>query len=140
MGCRDLATAVLNVCEKIRAQVFALAKRSGKSFDGLSIDDVEFSGGAIVVKKNPGLRVSIKEILQTLATGSIHEKSSDLLELLKHRGYSRNSQAAVFAEVQVDEDFGMVSVTRVVSAIGNAVFHATGKRVKSFPITPDKLL
>ena len=62
-------------------------------------------------------RLSIKEILQTLAAGSIHENSSDLLELLKHRGYSRNSQAAVFAEVQVDEDFGMVSVTRVVSAI-----------------------
>lgn len=227
----SVGTAVLNVCQKIRAQVFALAKRSGSPVDGLSIDDVEFSGGAIIARKDRSLHVSIKEILQTLATRSIHEKSSDLLELLKHRGYSRNSHAAVFAEVQVDEDFGMVSVTRVVSAIaagtilnpktarsqvlggvmwgismalheesmldnnlgrfmnhdfaeyhvpvhadtpeievifvkeedsiinplgvkglgeigiigvaaaiGNAVFHATGKRVRSFPISPDKLL
>ena len=39
------------------------------------------------------------------------------MDLLKNKGYSRNTHSAVFAEVEVDEDLGMVSVTRVVSAI-----------------------
>ena len=35
---------------------------------------------------------------------------------------------------------GEIGIIGVAAAIGNAVFHATGKRVRSFPITPDKLL
>jgi xanthine dehydrogenase YagR molybdenum-binding subunit len=34
---------------------------------------------------------------------------------------------------------GEIGVVGVSAAIANAVFHATGKRVRSFPITPDKL-
>ena len=153
------------------------------------------------------------------------------MEMLRQRGYSRNTHSAVFVEVKVDEELGMICVTRVVSAIAagnvlnpktarsqilggvmwgismamheesfldhqfgrfinhdyaeyhipvhadtpdievifvreqdeiinplgvkgigeignigvpaavaNAVFHATGKRVRDFPITPDKIL
>src|SRR5206468_65008 len=35
---------------------------------------------------------------------------------------------------------GEIGVVGVPAAIANAVFHATGKRVRSFPITLDKLL
>ena len=35
---------------------------------------------------------------------------------------------------------GEIGITGVAAAIANAVFHATGKRVRSLPITPDKLL
>ena len=35
---------------------------------------------------------------------------------------------------------GELGLTGVVAAIGNAVFHATGKRVRDLPITVDKLL
>ena len=34
-------------------------------------------------------------------------------------------------------ELGMVGIP---AAIANAVFHATGKRVRDFPITPDKLV
>jgi xanthine dehydrogenase YagR molybdenum-binding subunit len=33
-----------------------------------------------------------------------------------------------------------MAVTGVAAAIANAVYHATGKRVRDLPITPDKLL
>jgi xanthine dehydrogenase YagR molybdenum-binding subunit len=35
---------------------------------------------------------------------------------------------------------GEIGITGVAAAIANAVFHATGKRIRSLPITPDKLL
>ncbi|KYC42412.1 xanthine dehydrogenase [Scytonema hofmannii PCC 7110] len=35
---------------------------------------------------------------------------------------------------------GEIGITGVSSALGNAVYHATGKRIRDLPITPDKLL
>jgi xanthine dehydrogenase YagR molybdenum-binding subunit len=35
---------------------------------------------------------------------------------------------------------GEIPITGAVAAVANAVFHATGKRVRDLPITPDKLL
>jgi xanthine dehydrogenase YagR molybdenum-binding subunit len=35
---------------------------------------------------------------------------------------------------------GEIGITGVAAAIANAVFHATGRRVRDLPITPDKLL
>jgi xanthine dehydrogenase YagR molybdenum-binding subunit len=35
---------------------------------------------------------------------------------------------------------GEVSITGVAAAIANAVYHATGRRVRDLPITLDKLL
>lgn len=35
---------------------------------------------------------------------------------------------------------GEISVTGVAAAIANAIYNATGKRVRQFPITPDKIL
>ena len=35
---------------------------------------------------------------------------------------------------------GEITITGVAPAIANAIFHATGKRVRSLPVTPDKLL
>ena len=35
---------------------------------------------------------------------------------------------------------GEVAIVGVAAAIANAIFNATGKRVRSLPITPDKVL
>jgi xanthine dehydrogenase YagR molybdenum-binding subunit len=35
---------------------------------------------------------------------------------------------------------GEIGITGVSPAIANAVYHATGKRIRELPITPDKLI
>ncbi len=35
---------------------------------------------------------------------------------------------------------GEIGITGAAAAIGNAIYHATGKRVREFPITPDKIM
>jgi len=33
-----------------------------------------------------------------------------------------------------------IGITGSAAAVGNAIYHATGKRIREVPITPDKLL
>jgi xanthine dehydrogenase YagR molybdenum-binding subunit len=35
---------------------------------------------------------------------------------------------------------GEIGITGAAAAVANAIYHATGKRVRDFPITPDKLM
>ena len=35
---------------------------------------------------------------------------------------------------------GEIGITGIAAAIANAVYHATGKRIRDLPITPDKLI
>ena len=35
---------------------------------------------------------------------------------------------------------GEIGITGAAAAIANAVYHATGKRIRDLPITPDKLI
>ncbi len=35
---------------------------------------------------------------------------------------------------------GEIGITGTAAAISNAIYHATGKRIRNVPITPDKLL
>jgi xanthine dehydrogenase YagR molybdenum-binding subunit len=35
---------------------------------------------------------------------------------------------------------GEIGITGSAAAIANAIYHATGKRIRETPITPDKLL
>jgi xanthine dehydrogenase YagR molybdenum-binding subunit len=35
---------------------------------------------------------------------------------------------------------GELAITGVAASVANAVYHATGKRIRALPITPDKLL
>lgn len=57
-------------------------------------------------------------------------------------GLSIHTYGAVFAEVRVDADLGLVRMTRCVGVYGaaNAVFHATGRRVRDLPITIEAML
>lgn len=120
----SVGTAVRNACEKLKEKIFNLAVNFEDSpLNNLSLDDVEFSYGRIRSKKNSDCSVSLVEILERSGQTEVEINSSDFKNLLKQGGYSRNTHSAVFAEVTVDEDLGMINVTRVVSAIaaGNII-------------------
>ena len=65
--------------------------------------------------------------------------------------YATRCFGALFAEVRVDENdttfnppgargIGEIGITGAAAAVANAVYNATGKRVRDFPITLDKLM
>lgn len=114
----SVGTAVQAVCMEVKEKVFKLAQKIEESpLADAKLDDVTFADGQITLNSNPAQRVSITEAMHEAKVDSIEEEMATSPKMLKQLGYSRHSHSAVFAEVEVDEDFGTVRVTRVVSAI-----------------------
>jgi xanthine dehydrogenase YagR molybdenum-binding subunit len=113
----SVGTAVKEVCEKLRAQVLAFARKVPHSPLGKAdLDEVLFADGHVRLKADPTRAVSLTQALRQ--GGVLHlEEQTLATPSPKQMGYSRATHSAVFAEVKVDEELGVVKVTRVVSAI-----------------------
>jgi xanthine dehydrogenase YagR molybdenum-binding subunit len=136
-----VGSAVAGVCEKIQKTLFKLAKKIPDSpFAGAVLADVEFVNGTLRLKPGAGkatkrgkkdsqaygspagygdavASISLGEIVRAAGHESIEEKYLMLPNMLKQKKYVRAVHSAVFCEVKVDEAFGTVRVTRVVSAV-----------------------
>jgi xanthine dehydrogenase YagR molybdenum-binding subunit len=78
-------------------------------------DDVALANGKIVNKQDASQAVSIAEAMRHGAVDRIEQQAST--EAGDEGSYARNVHSAIFAEVKVDEELGIVRVTRVVSAV-----------------------
>ncbi|WNG21330.1 xanthine dehydrogenase family protein molybdopterin-binding subunit [Cystobacter fuscus] len=113
----SVGTAVKEVCEKVREQVFAFARKVHHSpLAKAELDEVTFSGGHIRLKSDASRAVSLTEAMRHAGVLHVEEQAMGLPNP-KQMQYTRASHSAVFAEVKVDEELGVVKVTRVVSAI-----------------------
>jgi xanthine dehydrogenase YagR molybdenum-binding subunit len=113
-----VGSAVQGVCEKLQQRLFKLAKGLPQSvFARARFADVRFAGGAISLAADPQASLSLGELVRLAGHAEIAEKYMMLPNVLKQRKFQRSTHSAVFCEVRVDEEFGTVRVTRVVSAI-----------------------
>jgi xanthine dehydrogenase YagR molybdenum-binding subunit len=108
--------AIVATAEEIRKELLTLAKAM-KDFPlaDAKLEDVALAEGNIVSKKDSGRAVSIADAMRHGGIDRIEkEKANSFPEDSSH---ARNTHSAVFAEVKVDEQLGVIRVTRVVSAI-----------------------
>jgi xanthine dehydrogenase YagR molybdenum-binding subunit len=106
------------VCEKLQKKLWKLAKAMPESpFEIARFNEVEFVNGCIQLVKMPLTALRFTDILAHAGQTRIEEKHLMLPNALKQKNYVRATHSAVFCEVRVDEAFGTVRVTRVVSAI-----------------------
>ncbi|MGI4870876.1 MAG: xanthine dehydrogenase family protein molybdopterin-binding subunit [Janthinobacterium lividum] len=111
-------TAVQQVCQAIKKDLFKLAKKLPDSpFTRVSLAEVLFADGAIQSNYSPAIRLSYAEVMRRSGQPVIKELTTAVAPALQVLKYSLNTHAAVFAEVTVDEDLGIVQVKKVVSAI-----------------------
>lgn len=114
----SVGTAVQDVCLKIREKLFHLAKKiQGSMLKGTKADSILFSNGYINLTTDPSQAISLTDVMKYSNTQVIERTSIALPHLLQQRKYTRNTHAAVFAEVKVDEALGTIQVSRIVSAI-----------------------
>ncbi|RYX89228.1 MAG: xanthine dehydrogenase family protein molybdopterin-binding subunit [Comamonadaceae bacterium] len=113
-----VGSAVEGVCGKIQARLFKLARDLPDSpFAEAKMADVEFAAGTMRLRADHAVAMRLTGILAASGTETLDEKYLMLPNTLKQQKYVRATHSAVFCEVRVDEDFGTVRVTRVVSAI-----------------------
>lgn len=110
-------SAVVEACNGIRQE---LLKRAGKiknaPLEGAELADVTFVDGEIRMRGDPSRAMSLADVLHGLKDPIKSEVNSKPDPKVFKR-YSHYTHSAVFAEVRLDEELGMLRVTRVVSAV-----------------------
>jgi len=108
--------AIAATAEEVRGELLALAKAiKGSPLTNAKLEDVVLADGKIVSRKDPSRAVSMADAMRHSAVDRIEkEKTNSFPDGSSH---ARNTHSAVFAEVKVDEQIGIIRVTRVVSAV-----------------------
>jgi xanthine dehydrogenase YagR molybdenum-binding subunit len=78
-------------------------------------DEVALSDGRLASRRDEGRAVSIADVLRHGGVDRLEQEKTTNSDQDATR--ASNSHAAVFAEVKVDEQLGVVRVTRIVSAV-----------------------
>ncbi|HEX8357312.1 MAG TPA: xanthine dehydrogenase family protein molybdopterin-binding subunit, partial [Segetibacter sp.] len=84
---------------------------------GADIEDVIFEGGSISLKNNPSAFVTFKHIIAANKGQVIKTTNTALPKPLKLKKYSRAAHSAAFVEVEVDEELGVINVTRALTVV-----------------------
>jgi xanthine dehydrogenase YagR molybdenum-binding subunit len=113
-----VGAAVKAVCDKVRERLVDLTQKVEKSaLAGARVEDVVFSDGRIALSSDASKSMSIADAMSQAGISGIEEEAVANPDEQKQSQYARNSHSAVFAEVKIDQDLGIIRVTRVVSAV-----------------------
>lgn len=110
-------SAVQAACEAVKKTLFKHAKKMANSpLADSKIEEIEVRNRRIFRSDDPGRGLTIAEIMHAADLTEIEEKGKvgpNLLQMMKYISYTHS---AVFAEVRVDADLGVVRVTKIVCA------------------------
>ena len=112
----SISHAIAKTADEIRKELWQLAKKMPKSPLAASrLEDVALVDGRIVEKNNGSGGVPIADAMRHGQLDRIEQETTNAVE--EDKKHARNTHSAVFAEVKVDEELGVIRVTRVVSAV-----------------------
>ena len=112
----SVANAIAATAEVIRGDLLGLAgKMPGSPLAKLAVGDVALADGKLVSRRDASQAVSISDLMRHGAVDRIEQELTTNPAHDETRAH--NVHSAVFAEVKVDEQLGVVRVTRVVSAV-----------------------
>jgi xanthine dehydrogenase YagR molybdenum-binding subunit len=108
--------AVATTAKEVRKDLLAMAKAMKDSpLAGAKPEDVVLAEGKVISKHDAARAVSIADAMRHGAIDRIEKETTN--NFPDDSSHARNTHSAVFVEVKVDEQLGVIRVTRVVSAI-----------------------
>ena len=114
----SVGSAVQDACQALGKKVLQLAQQLDNSpLVGLAYEDVQFVDGVIRANDDVRLQVAIRDVLAASGEAQVEAKGDGKPNMAKQLPYSMHTHNAVFVEVKVDEDLGVVHITRVVNAV-----------------------
>jgi xanthine dehydrogenase YagR molybdenum-binding subunit len=112
----SVAHAIVVTADEIRKELARLAKKTPTSpLRNTKLEDVVLADGRIVSKRDARHAVSIADAMRHGAVDRIEKEKS--INFKDDGSHARNAHSAIFAEVKVDEELGVIRVTRVVNAV-----------------------
>ncbi|MEH2523417.1 MULTISPECIES: xanthine dehydrogenase family protein molybdopterin-binding subunit [unclassified Bradyrhizobium] len=112
----SVCNAIANTAHAIRGDLLKFAKAMKDSpLAGAGVDDVALVDGKIVSKRDASRAVSIASAMQSDNADRITREETN--KVAEDKSHARNVHSAIFAEVKVDEELGVIRVTRVVNAV-----------------------
>jgi xanthine dehydrogenase YagR molybdenum-binding subunit len=116
----SVAHAIAVTTDAIRADLLQLAQRQPNSpVGGLTADDVVLANGAIVSKKDASRTVSLADAMRHGGVERVEQTKANNFrpDFFTPGSHAHNTHSAIFAEVKIDEQLGVIRVTRVVNAV-----------------------
>jgi xanthine dehydrogenase YagR molybdenum-binding subunit len=112
----SVSHAIAEAAHAVREQLLNHANKAAAApLGGLSAAEVTLSAGNIVSTRDPHRSVSFADAMRHGGVDrAVVERPAKFGDDRKH---ARNTHSAIFAEVKVDEQLGVIRVTRVVSAV-----------------------
>jgi xanthine dehydrogenase YagR molybdenum-binding subunit len=115
-GAASVAHAVAKTAAEVRDELLRAAKTMPHSpLADAKPDGVTLADGRLVDASDHSRGVSIADVMRHARLERITRESKNSFK--KDDAHARNTHSAVFAEVKVDEELGVIRVTRIVSAI-----------------------
>jgi xanthine dehydrogenase YagR molybdenum-binding subunit len=110
--------AVQNACQALNEKLFKLARKLKDSvLSDAKFKEVQFRDGWISLKNNAEIKISIKDVLASTEGKSVKTTNSAMPNPLTYGKKARAVHSAVFVEVEVDEELGIIEVKRAVTAV-----------------------
>jgi xanthine dehydrogenase YagR molybdenum-binding subunit len=112
----SVSHAIAKTSEQIRKELWRAAKRMPNSpLARAKLNDVALVDGNILDKNDSSRTVSIADAMRHGRLDRIERQSTNTPAETK--SHAHNTHSAIFAEVKVDEELGVIRVTRVVNAV-----------------------
>lgn len=112
----SVSNGIVTTGKAIRDDLLKLAQRiPGTPFKGLSSDDATLTDGAIASRANSRDVIAIADVMRAASVDRIEREEQTTFA--KDEAHAHNTHSAIFAEVRVDEDIGVIRATRIVSAV-----------------------
>jgi xanthine dehydrogenase YagR molybdenum-binding subunit len=108
--------AVLAAADEVRKELLSLAKAASNSpLADAPLQDIVLTAGKLANRRDPGRAISLTDAMRLGAVDRVEKQVEHKFEV--DHAHARNTHSAVFAEVKIDEQLGVIRVTRVVSAV-----------------------
>ena len=113
-----IGAAIKTAGKALRKKLFTIARKMDNSpLSNADIADVVFQNGMIALKKKPLDGISFVDLIIANKGQAIKTTNLHVPNVFKLKKYSRAAHSAVFVEVEVDEELGIINVTRAITAV-----------------------
>jgi xanthine dehydrogenase YagR molybdenum-binding subunit len=112
----SVANGIVTTCTAVRNELVALAqKMPGSPLSGVKPEECELVGGSIVRARDASQSVPLADVMRHAGRDRIEREEQT--KFSEDKSLAHNTHSAVFVDVRVDEQLGVIRVERVVNAV-----------------------